>query len=169
MIKINFCDVSLTKIFLIDRILVTFDFFCITCLKKRICVRAIEICNYCKFYCHDQNCCIAINHIFFVYFYVNAFFFSNVIEKSSKNFRKTFKLIFIFFHDFSNLFIFIKTRFFCFKIIVKFSKRFEHIFRFFFEFLNFFDHFSVSQFHFVRFRIVIVDDLNSFRNVIDEK
>ena len=119
------------------------NFSCITCLKKRKCVRSIETCSYCKLFRYNQNRCIAISHFFFYLFSCKRVFFffkrhRKVIEKLSNWFLFCF-------HDFSNLFIFIKTRYLCFKIIIKFSKRFQHTFRFFswvFEFFRSF--FSVT-------------------------
>ena len=134
------------NVFKLIEITICVNFSCITCLKRREYVRSIEICNYCKFYRHDQNRCIAINHFFCLFLCKRVFFerHCKVIEKFSNWFLFCF-------HDFSNLFIFMKTRFFCFKIIVKFSKHFQHIFRFFswiFEFFRSFFNVTISFYSF---------------------
>ena len=95
------------NVFKLIEITICVDFFCIICLKRHKCIRSIKIYNYYKFRCHDQNRYIAINHFFCLFLCKRVFFERH--RKIIENFLNRFLFCF---HDFSNLFIFIKTRFF---------------------------------------------------------
>ena len=52
-------------------------FFCIICVDKRVCVRDIAICKYCKSQRYEQNRCLIVNSILFDFclsiFFLNSF------------------------------------------------------------------------------------------------